>query len=1338
MGFVSFIVIPLDFPLEQRSSINSQIKFIGTQISSKNKRLMKKNAASTFKQTLLVVPAAALMLGAAQAGTTVGLNIQAETYGPTLGAGYGYQTTGFPVTAKAFGVEAADWTNTPYLNVYSAVSTSIALGSVTAQLSASNPWQTGWLDLGVYANWDPGLTPAPGEYEATWGMLDNTGWSFNLTGLNTQFPNGYVVALIGAGKTSATSSVSITENTGSTLVGTVTFSLLPDGMGVGTSPVLNNNNITFNNPTRPDPANCALGGFIITDKPVVTTCTPAVTTVASGNPFTLTSTAIGVGTLSYQWKHNNVDIPSAPNSPTYSVASASPLDSGSYTVVVTSNLYPADPATGKAVSVTVAEPATVTWDANGGTTGPQDGSGTWDLTNTNWWNGTANIQWSNLNYATFGAGGTGAGTVTLAADIVASGLTFSNVDYTLNTTTGKTLTLAGTSNVVTNSNAILSVGMGGSSSLTKSGTATLTFPNQKTYSGGTTINGGILDLTGGGGAGGTIRGTVTVNTGGILRFSTGDATGYGTGADRLSVINLVGGTLNVNTTANQTLGSATVNMTGASITGITGSNLDLFANGSAINTLASATPSTISLPSMKLRQDNTVFNVADGAAADDLLISSVIGNGSQGNHAMIKNGAGTLKLSAVNVYTGATTINAGVFAVTGSINVGSSTIFLNDNTTLNVTAGISSPAIATAGVLDLGDYVVEGGANTVNFEAVNSTTVAPVSAGSFYVDTAVTVNIISMTPAVGQYPLFKGTSSAVLGSGASVTLGTLPAGIIATLVDDTAGATQSIYLNVTAVTTPSVVWTGANPNGLWDIATTSNWVEGATPATYNEGNIVTFNDNATGTTDVILNSTVNPLVVTFANDATNYTLSGSGSIAGATTLTKGGGGVLTISNANTYTGATTITGGTLVLQNKTSASSGNTSIVDNSALEINASIPLSSSNSLTGTGTFTKSGPDTLTITGGFALTHTITVAGGTLDVQAKSGNAPYVVGSGSTLKIGYSTGGDYATTHMDIFGDGVAATTGLYLKGGTNYNSQGTISLLGAPTTIRQYGTGLASIGIFDSNGTGIECTAAASGSIIDANIQMVSDGYGMSTRVDAGANTATGDLIVNGPLNANSVGFGFIKRGAGSVRLNAAALPDNKSLGIEGGTAICGIANCIGANASLRISNGSLLDVNGFNQSVATLYFGGVQQGAGTWGSSASSATFKDNTRFSGTGVVTVGSGPTGYAAWAAWMSPGQTAAQDHDGDGVSNGIEYFMGLTGSGFTANPGVVSGSISWPKGGTYGGVYGTDFVVQTSSNMSTWNDVLVTDPNLSNGSPLVYTLPTADPNLFIRLKVTGP
>ncbi len=113
-------------------------------------------------------------------------------------------------------------------------------------------------------------------------------------------------------------------------------------------------------------------------------------------------------------------------------------------------------------------------------------------------------------------------------------------------------------------------------------------------------------------------------------------------------------------------------------------------------------------------------------------------------------------------------------------------------------------------------------------------------------------------------------------------------------------------------------------------------------------------------------------------------------------------------------------------------------------------------------------------------------------------------------------------------------------------------------------------------------------------------------------------------------------------------------------------------------------------------------------------------------------------GYGAWATANAGGQTADLDFDGDGVPNGVEFFMGETGSSFTANPGVVANVVSWPKSDTYTGAYGVDYVVQTSGNLTGWTDVLITDPNLSDGDPLQYTLPAGSGPLFVRLKVIAP
>ncbi len=79
-----------------------------------------------------------------------------------------------------------------------------------------------------------------------------------------------------------------------------------------------------------------------------------------------------------------------------------------------------------------AQAATYTWDADTGTTGAQDGAGTWNTTNTNWWNGS-DVAWPGTasNTALFGVGGT-PGTVTVSgtANVNSGSLTFAG-GYTL-------------------------------------------------------------------------------------------------------------------------------------------------------------------------------------------------------------------------------------------------------------------------------------------------------------------------------------------------------------------------------------------------------------------------------------------------------------------------------------------------------------------------------------------------------------------------------------------------------------------------------------------------------------------------------------------------------------------------------------------------------------------------------------------------------------------------------------------------------------------------------------------------------------------------------------------
>ena len=419
--------------------------------------------------------------------------------------------------------------------------------------------------------------------------------------------------------------------------------------------------------------------------------------------------------------------------------------------------------------------------------------------------------------------------------------------------------------------------------------------------------------------------------------------------------------------------------------------------------------------------------------------------------------------------------------------------------------------------------------------------------------TALASNLIyvSWAPSTGAdgYILNRGgTPLATLGSGTTYFVNTgLAAGsnycytVTATNQVGSSAASAS-----TCATTPasasSLTWDAGGStsgpqdgNGSWD-AVSSTWWDGSTNNVWTDGLLAIFGSGTATNCTVAVAADVTPVGILFnANSGGSYTLSdGGGNI------------ILTNTSVFTVSGSTTITA------------------------------------PITGSGSLVKAGPGYLLLNYTNDFTSGVTVKAGTLEMPLKSGDVTYVVTNGATLKIGYSTGGGYANTAMTIYGDGTNATTGFYLDGGNKYNVNGGVVVNGAPTVIRQYGSGLASLAIFDINvNPGLSISSAASGSIVDANIQMISDGYGMVVTTASGANNATGDLVINGPLNVGSLGF--YKRGAGSVWLNGTATSGNAAIQLQSGTIFCGANNVLGQYANLNTSSGTTLDLKATSQTVA-----------------------------------------------------------------------------------------------------------------------------------------------------------
>lgn len=123
----------------------------------------------------------------------------------------------------------------------------------------------------------------------------------------------------------------------------------------------------------------------------------------------------------------------------------------------------------------------------------------------------------------------------------------------------------------------------------------------------------------------------------------------------------------------------------------------------------------------------------------------------------------------------------------------------------------------------------------------------------------------------------------------------------------------------------------------------------------------------------------------------------------------------------------------------------------------------------------------------------------------------------------------------------------------------------------------------------------------------------------------------------------------------------------------------------------------------------------------------------------ILSKASGNT-YATWANANAGGGGADEDFDGDGTSNGVEYFMGATGSTFTPNPAVVTtagvSTVTWPRDPDAD----ADFKVQVSTTLATagWTDILPPNASIDESNPnqVVFTFPAGDPIKFCRLVVT--
>jgi len=315
-----------------------------------------------------------------------------------------------------------------------------------------------------------------------------------------------------------------------------------------------------------------------------------------------------------------------------------------------------DTATANQINLEVAVATRQFWD--GSNTSPNGtidgGTGTWDAGTTNWTNsgGNANALWTDGLTAAF-AGSTG--TVTIANGFTAEvgGLDFLTDGYTLEATGTGALSLTGAveANVDTGLGVTISAPIGGTGSLEKTGEGTLTLTGTSSYTGGTVISFGTLEVDGGSiatpasdlfvgdvdGDIGTLMiqngGTVSISNGtlGVETGSMGTATVTGAGSLWTSSVELkIGesgtGTLNVEDggMVSSDVSNVGLNAGGVGMATVTGA-------GSQWNNSNALTVGSEGMGTLEVREGGVVTSLLSniGNLAGSLGIATVTGAGSQ-------------------------------------------------------------------------------------------------------------------------------------------------------------------------------------------------------------------------------------------------------------------------------------------------------------------------------------------------------------------------------------------------------------------------------------------------------------------------------------------------------------------------------------------------------------------------------------------------------------------------------------------------------------------------------------------------------------------------------------
>ncbi len=741
----------------------------------------------------------------------------------------------------------------------------------------------------------------------------------------------------------------------------------------------------------------------------------------------------------------------------------------------------------------------------------------------------------------------------------------------------------------------------------------------------------------------TLTGALTLAGGNTLTINSGNATtppSWNVGSAVLTGADiLIGGNNGVGgNKTSLTIGTGGLTMTGRTITlnaGTAGVLLNLNGDftGTGNNTIANGGGSGVQ-PLVAIGAATRTFNVINGVTTISAEISGAGGS-------LVKTGAGLLQISGATSYTGSTTVSGGTLSVTGSTGFlyGTTAVLVNGggilqngsptpsenngltnriNSAATLTLGggtfIQTTAATTAHTQSLTGLGITGGANTVNVTAgAGTTNTLTFTGAAAYTRTAGSVNFVQNAGAGGSIVFTNAPSGAGNVSGGA-------------LVGATLNGTDLVAAQAGTLT----AFSGWVPTG------TSTWTTGAAmdvtgtnPAAHAGTNITALRFNTAGPFTVTLEGThtidTDVILMTANAGAGNALITGgtlrgtaggglaigqhntAGSLEIASTIVnnttasgvvKSGGGLLTLSGTNTYTGMTHVgegvlraadgaglpTGSALVLNGGVFESTGGTftRVLGSAAGEVSLSGGASGFSAFGGAATFNLGGGGTALQWGSVNFNPTTLVLNSTTaTAELELANGIDLNGATRSIRVDANV----ATVSGEIINSAGGSTAGL-LKSGAGTLRLTQANTYDGNTTVS---AGLISLGHDQALGTGTVILAGG-GLQADGAARTLANNVvlsGASTVNSTQSLKITGTFTVSGSttsLTTTLSGAGTVLELAGNVYLSesASAARTLQILGTGDRTISGVIANNAGDNllgSHLFYNGGGTLTLTGTN---------------------------------------------------------------------------------------------------------------------------------------------------------------